>query len=311
MTGDGGNVVVVGYSSLDSATTTRAFHGVDATTILETPLVSSTPNPGGIAHMTSAVSASGAATYAVSWVGDDRGGRQWRNAVASEGAGITGVVTSGTRTPSATLIEVGTGGTICLFDPGDCHSEGMTVDQLDIVSKSAWVLLTVAPRNATIELLNRLPDHTRLVWAVKRDEEAYTPAIVRRILQRASIVSFSRAERAYVTVDGASPESTVREGCLVIETRGADGVSWSFASSAGATRRGTHSVERVHAPDTTGAGDTFIGTLVGLVAAGPQFSALTEYETAGFIAEASAAARDLLRRRHMAEHSDQAELSPN
>jgi sugar/nucleoside kinase (ribokinase family) len=290
-------VAVVGYASMDSATSMREFRGIDATSILDRAIVSTRPGVGGIAHLTSAVASAGGHAEAIGCVGHDSWGQLWTQTVAASGTGTSGVAIAGARTPSATLIEIGSGGTICLFDPGDCHPSQLTPQQTAVVHSSDWVLLTVAPRSFTTQLLDVLPAAARLVWAVKHDEDAYTPAIVRRILERADIVSFSRGERSYVTIDGVEPERIVRPGGLVIETRGADGVAWSFASMAGATRRGILPVERVDADDTTGAGDTFIGTLVGLASLSDNFTALTDVQINALVTTASTAAGDLLRQR--------------
>lgn len=293
----GQSVVIVGYASLDSSSSMREFRGVDATSILERAIVSVEPGIGGIAHLAIAVSAAGGPVDAISWVGNDDGGRAWIQAVAAQGSGTEGVVMAGTRTPSATLIEIGSGGTICFFDPGDCHSDHLTAKQVEVITSSDWVLLTVAPRSITTQLLDVLPAAARLVWAVKHDEDAYTDAMVRRILQRADIVSFSRGERSYLTVDGVAPESMMRPGSLAIETRGADGVAWCFAGAGGAGRHGALAVDRVDVNDTTGAGDTFVGTLVGLVSAHMPFETLSDEEVTTLVATASSAVGDLLRRR--------------
>lgn len=288
--------VVVGYASIDSTTVTNEFKGVDATSILRRSIAADQPGMGGIAHLASAVAGTGALACAVSWVGPDRVGRLWTDSIAAAGADTAGVQVNGTRSPSATLIEIATGGTICFFDPGDCHLPLLSPEQIDIVTSSDWVLLTVAPTAITLQLLDILPETTRLVWAVKHDEDAYTSAILRRIMARADIVSFSQAEREYVTLDGFPPEVAMRTGALVIETRGADGVHWSFASPEGATRRGHVAVESVTADDTTGAGDTFIGSLVGhaAVITTPEFG---DEALAELINAAARAAGDLLRRR--------------
>lgn len=298
-------VAVVGYASLDSTTSTRAFRGVDATSILDRPLVSADPGVGGIAHLTAAVAGQGVRAEAVSWVGDDDWGRVWKRTVAADGAGITGVATAGTRSPSATLIEVTAGGTICLFDPGDCHRDWLTDAQLGLIGKSDWVLLTVAPRQVTTQVLNVLSESARLAWAVKHDEDAYTPALIQRILRRADVVSFSTGERSYITADHA-PEASVGTGSLVVETRGADGMVWSLRSGAGMSPTGAVSVDVVQAQDTTGAGDTFVGALVGLLCRGRPLHTRTPPDITAVLAAASAAPAGLLRRRMHSGRSAQA-----
>jgi ribokinase len=292
-----GAVAVVGYASLDTTTTVASFRGVNATSILQRALITDDPGVGGIAHIVSAVVEAGAPAEAVSWVGPDSHGARWSNRVAQSGGGVTGVAVHGSRSPSATLIDIQAGGTICLFDPGDCHPAVITRDQRDLLETSDWVVLTVSPRSITEQVLESLPDSARLVWAVKHDDDAYTTDMIRRILERADVVSFSEGERPYVTIDGVEPERRVRPGTLVVETRGAGGVAWSLGSAEGAARPGSIAVDSVSAHDTTGAGDTFIGTLVALLAGGPHIHDLSDSDLTEAIARASTAAGDLLRRR--------------
>jgi ribokinase len=278
------------------------FRGIDATSILDRALVDEHPGTGGIAHLTSAITAADGRAAAVSWVGDDAGGRAWSAAVARSGTSIDGVSVSGERTPAATLIEIASGGTICLFDPGDCHLDRLTDAQRAVIAASDWVLLTVAPRDTTIEVLAVLRPSTRLAWAVKHDEDAYAPDLALRILARADVVSFSRGERDWLSFDGVAPESRVRGGSLVIETRGADGVAWSFAGDGGPERHGELAVDPVAADDTTGAGDTFIGTLLATLAAGPGLASVDDDELRDLIRSASLAAGEVLRRRPAIRH---------
>jgi ribokinase len=290
-------VAVVGYACLDSATAVASFRGIDATSILERPLVAGEPGAGGIAHLARAVAAAGARPEAVSWVGGDAGGRTWTDAIVRTGGGVLGVATSGERSPSATLIEVGTGGTICLFDPGDCHPLTLSESQRVVLSGAQSVLLTVAPRAITAHVLDGVDPEQTLVWAVKHDDDAYDEASLRRLLDRADIVSFSRGERDYVTVGGVPPERGVRPGTLVIETRGADGVVWSFGSPDGGTRAGSVAADPVDAGDTTGAGDTFVGTLTGLLVGRGRAEDLDDDTLTDLITTASRAATALLRGR--------------
>ncbi len=289
-------VAVVGYACLDSSTSVRAFHGIDATSILERPLVSSAPAPGGIAHLTRAVAAGGAHPDAVSWVGDDHGGRAWTEAVGRTG-GTAGIVTAGTRSPSATLIEVGTGGTICLFDPGDCQGTALDAAQSRAIEESGWTLLTVAPRTVTEAVLSALPPAARLVWAVKHDEDAYDGAMVERLLARADVVSFSRGERPYLSRGGTPVERLVRPGALVVETRGADGVGWARADGTSTPRQHPIAVDPLDVDDTTGAGDTFVGTLTALLASSAPVASLEDTTIDELVTRASRAATALLRER--------------
>lgn len=302
---------IIGYASLDYSTSTPVFRGIDATSILQRGIVSEAPGIGGIAHIARAAAATGARTDAVSWVGPDAQGTQWTAALAASGSGVAGVAVLGTRSPSATLIEVGTGGTICLFDPADCHPNHFTPAQREVLASSSCVVLTVSPRALTAEVLDTLPDDATLIWAVKHDDDAYTPVLLRRLLERADVVSFSSGERAYVSLDGADPERLGKPGALVVETRGPRGVAWSFASSEGPIRAGSIPVEPVDVDDTTGAGDTFIGTLAGLAAQSGRLDRLSDDDVAALITSASRAAGDLLRSRSTPDRLVGAPLKEN
>lgn len=290
-------VAVIGYASLDFSTSVRDFRGVDATSILQRGIMSAEPDAGGIAHIVRAAARAGAPTTAVSWVGDDRFGALWAEAIATAGSSDAGVSVLGDRSPNSTLIHIGTGGTICLFDPGACTPERLSEAQRAVLRDSAWVVLTVAPRAVVAEVLDLLPDDTGLIWAVKHDDAAYTPESIERILARADVVSFSAAERAYVSAPGLSPEQRVRPGALVVETRGPAGVAWSFGSALGPDRADSMPVEPIEAENTTGAGDTFVGALAAGFAAGGGRAARSDADVRALVATASAAAGALLRSR--------------
>ncbi|BDI23991.1 carbohydrate kinase family protein [Herbiconiux sp. L3-i23] len=290
-------LAVVGYASLDYSTSTADFRGVDATSILHRGIASVEPGVGGIAHIVRAATATGADTEAISWVGPDSLGSRWREGLIASGGGTAGVSVTGSRSPSATLIEIGTGGTICLFDPADCHPDSLTPGQLDALAASTCVILTVSPRRLTEQVLDAVPETATLIWAVKHDDDAYTAELIARLLDRADVISFSEGERSYVSQDGVAPERRATPGTLVVETRGSRGVAWAFASADGAVRAGSIPVEPVAADDTTGAGDTFIGTLAGLAAQSGPLVSQSDEDVAALITSSSRAAGDLLRSR--------------
>ncbi len=294
-------VAIAGYCSLDYATSTKSFRGIDATSILERGIASCAPGIGGIAHIARATAVAGATAEAISWVGADGQGDTWTAGLAAADVGTRGVSHKGTRSPSATMIEVGTGGTICLFDPADCHPAALTGAQREVVGSSDCVVLTVAPRHLAAEILDLVPDAATLVWAVKHDDDAYTPELITRLLGRADVVSFSAGERDYVTQDGVSPEAAVRPGALVVETRGAGGVAWAWGSTDGPASPGVLAVDPVRADDTTGAGDTFVGTLAALIARAGGLD--PRGDIAALITSATRAAGDLLRARSTADRT--------
>jgi ribokinase len=284
-------VVVVGYASLDHAMQLGTFHGPDATSIVTGRLSEEWPRPGGIAHHVRALHASGARAdvQPVSWVGPDAGGAGWVRALTDAGAGSAGVRACGTRTPSSYLMYTGDGGAVCVFDPADCHhgDGALTAAQRDVVRTADWCVLAVAPQRATRDVLALLPAHARVVWAVKHDAAAYPPDLVAELLGRADVVSLSAGERGFLDLPGVPVHDRVRPGALVVETRGAAGVHARLG-----TAELVVAVRPVDAVDTTGAGDTFVATLVAGLLDAP--APLTPAAAGPALAAAAAAATDLI-----------------
>lgn len=287
-----GALVTVGFASLDRSGLIAHFQGVDATSIVLRSPHTGAPGAGGVAHIARAAAAAGADTAVVSWVGTDEGGRGWIRALAESGCRADGVAVSGIRSPGATMIDVASGGTICLFDPGDCHPDALTEAQVRALGDAEAVVLTVAPAPLTAAVLDVLPDTALLVWAVKHDDAVYDTALRARVLARADVVSHSRGESAWLFSEAAA-----RPGALVIETRGAEGVAWGVAGSP--DRGGSARGESIDDVDTTGAGDTFIGTLAAGLSAVP-LPTLSDAAIDALLDRSSAAVADLLRARRAA-----------
>lgn len=283
-------MAVVGYACLDKSMAIREFRGFDATSIVTRGTGEREPGIGGSAHIARAVAASGASASVISWVAADLGGARWLRSLTEAACDTSAVVVGGSRSPSATMIEVGTGETICLFDPGDVHPTALSEEQLDVLQRSSWVVVTVAPGPLTDAVLEVLPPAARLAWAVKHDDDVYSPARMTRLLARADLVSCSRGERSYIFPEGT--DDSAKRGALLVETLGAGGVAWSIAGDP--ARTGTVRVDAVPDVDTTGAGDTFVGTLVGLIADKPPMPSLVATEIDALVAGAAAAVRQLL-----------------
>lgn len=250
-------VAVVGYASLDHAMQVGTFHGTDGTTLVQRRLSDPWPAHGGLSHVARGLAAAGLRTQAVSWVGPDDPGGAFIAGLREDGIGVRGMVRAGTRSPSCYLFYPEDGGTVCVYDPGDCQVDSLTLEQREIVTLSDWVCVTVGPRVITEAVLACLPASTRLAWAVKSDPDAFPPDLVPRLLARAAVVTFSEAERPFLERSGPLEAQRRRPDQLLVETRGAAGVRY--------VHRG-HAVElpgsRIDDVDTTGAGDRLFASLV-------------------------------------------------
>lgn len=251
-------IAVAGYASVDYAMRLAPFRGLDATTIVRSR-AEVWPRIGGIAHVTSAIAqATNAAVSAISWVGPDDEGVLWRDFVAATGVDVASVAVSGTRSPSSQLLYPEDGGTICLFDPADCHPAALLAVQRRVIEQADWVILTVGPVAVTRMILQAVRPDTRLAWVVKSDAASVPADLRREILQRADIVTMSENERGFVD----DQLDQLRPGVLVVETQGARGSRVLEWADGLLVERGTVESTRVSGVDTTGAGDTFTGTLI-------------------------------------------------
>ena len=258
-------VIVMGYASLDHAMAVEALAEPDRTAIVERRLSQPWPDIGGAAHVARAVTAPARADL-VTWVGDDDPGRQYVEQVAAAGVGTAGIATALARTPSSYLFYDRAGQAACFFDPGGSVS-ALTAAQVDAVARCDWLCVTVGPPDATAHALDVLPDAAALAWVVKADRTAFDDALVRRCLQRAALVVFSRGERTFLDEQIAPDDALalVSGDCVLVETRGSEQIWFRCGGSEGVVE-----VEPVAAGDTTGAGDTFAARLLTAIAAGAQ-----------------------------------------
>lgn len=258
-------LVVCGYASIDYAMQLAPFQGHDATTTVRSR-ADEWPRYGGIAHVTRAAAAASAGSVrvaALSWIGADAEGVNWERAVKDGGATIEGVATVGNRSPSAHLLYPEGEGTICLFDPGDAHGGGLTAAQRELVQRVNCAVVTIGPEAATRELLSVLPASARLFWIVKQDPASLPDSLAAALARRSQVITLSDGERGYLDTIAA----VAAPGTGVIVTRGVEGAEllWLGPDRALAPV-GVVPAQPVAGVDTTGAGDTFSGTLAALIA---------------------------------------------
>jgi ribokinase len=250
-------IVVTGYASLDYAMRLDRAPQPDATaTILARPL--EWPRLGGSpAYVACAIAAAGVADVkVVSWVGDDADGARYSEALAARGVAVDGLVRRPGRTPVCILAYQPDGGCHCFYDPSLAPPLTLDEGQRKLVAGAPWVCLTVGPAEATAQALAAARPDARLIWAVKADPRSVPADLAAAIAARADVIAWSRGEARFVAEALKTFGATSRR-CLLIETRGRDGVSLSFDGREQVVR-----VEPLAAEDTTGAGDTFLGGLL-------------------------------------------------
>lgn len=259
-------LVVSGYASIDYALQLAPFEGHDATTIVRSR-ADEWPRYGGVAHVTRAAAAAAAAgtqVAALSWVGPDAEGDSWVRAVEGGGASSDGVSRAGTRSPSSHLLYPEGEGTICLFDPGDCHAPVLTRAQRNLLQNADLAVVTIGPADATGELLTAIPEPCRLFWVVKQDPASLPESLAVALAARASIVTLSDGERGYL----ATIARVAEPGTAVIVTLGSRGSEvLQLMADRVFAEVGHVPASPVEGVDTTGAGDTFSGTLAALIVA--------------------------------------------
>ncbi len=263
-------LLVAGYASVDFALQLAPFQGADATTTV-LGRADEWPRHGGVAHVTRAAAASAAELAAVrvaalSWVGSDPEGAAWIDAVERGGAETRGVAVRGKRSPNSFLLYPEGEGTICLFDPGDCHDGGLTEAQRALAAEAALVVLTIGPERATRDLLSAIRHDAVVCWILKQDPASLTGELLTTLAARADVITLSAGECA--ALDGIA--AAARPGTDIVVTHGARGAELRRVTADGASEHlGDVPAQPVTGVDTTGAGDTFSGTLAARLAAGP------------------------------------------
>jgi ribokinase len=254
------SVVVVGYASGDRPVVTPRLPEHDTTAVVRREDAAGWPQLGGCApRIARHLGEAGVRAGCVTWVADDAVGGALTDGLGAAGVDVSTVAVRGTRTAESFLVYADDGTSLCFFDPGDAHGDGLTPLQHDAVAAADVVCLAVAPERVTRDALAACRPDARVAWSVKADPNAYPPDLVAAVLARADVVSHADAETAFLgTADGGARS---RPDALVLRTRGADGVTWTCGE-----RSGRHAVEPIEVANATGAGDAFVaGVLTRLI----------------------------------------------
>ncbi|MGO3147453.1 MAG: carbohydrate kinase family protein [Leucobacter sp.] len=262
-------LLVSGYASVDFALQLAPFQGMDATTDVRSR-ADQWPRYGGVVHVTRAagqLAQDNVSVAALSWVGNDAEGGAWIQAVADGGADTRGIVRSGDRTPNSFLLYPEGDGTICLFDAGNCQSDELTTEQRELLSKATTVVVTIGPQHSTRQLLECVRPDSTVFWILKQDPASLTGDLAARLAARANFISLSEGEGGYL--DGIA--QVARPGTKIVVTRGSQGSDLRQVTSYATIETiGSVPASPVSGVDTTGAGDTFSGTLAALIAGSPE-----------------------------------------
>lgn len=257
-------LVITGYASLDYSIAVSGKIRRDRTTRISSRDPQAWPRLGGSpAYVGAAALAGGMDAFPLCWVGDDTEGYTFKQKTTALGLSTDGIAAmKGERSPVCILVHENTGGTACLFDPGMPTREALSETQRSLLRAAEHICVTVGPAHLVNEILDLCPADAKLYWIAKNDPAAFPANACHAIGARASVVFFNAAERSLIG-------RTVSAQTIVVETRGAEGVSVTYGGRTIAVR-----ADAVEATDPTGAGDTFAGAFIAsLVRSGDPVSA--------------------------------------
>jgi sugar/nucleoside kinase (ribokinase family) len=259
--------VAAGYPSLDSIYQVSHLPAPGRTGIILGR--SGAPHWGGCAfNIAVGMARMGLQAGIIGTLGDDAEGRsylQWLRENRVDSSAVT--LQQGGTTPISNLYYDPAGTSVCYYLPGASRQPGDAGPQSDILARTDWLVLAVAPAELTTRLLDMAEQARRtkdgahravhIAWSVKADVQAHPPDLIERLLAVSRLIFLNRDELRFI--GEATGRSTVEEILslgpkMVVLTMGAQG-------SCVATRRGT--LEVPAAPvrkvmDTTGSGDAYV-----------------------------------------------------
>jgi len=266
--GNGPEVIVAGYASIDLAFQASAPPVVGRTARLTGPVIVPRRFGGCGPNAARQLARLGCQIRLLTWLGDDADGAAYLRDLAEDGVDTRGVtIARGSSSPRCYLFYDPLGGATCYYHPSDSAQLCLTDATRAMLASARALALTVAPAHLTEGLLDARPPGSGLAWNVKGDPAAYPPPLRRRLVREADVICLNRDELPFVAsaLRSTPPENddealaTLRgEGnAVVVVTAGAAGctVVWP-------TGNGTVPGDPVAVHDSTGAGDTFFGAFV-------------------------------------------------
>ena len=252
-------VVVAGFATIDYVARVEGDFTGRGTLLMRQGAQDAWPRAGGAALFASAALArAGVAAAPLTWIGDDADGEAYREACRVAEVSLEGVATTAGGPSTRCLLIYNADGTYgCLLRPGPA---ALTEGQKRLAAGAGWLAIAAGPPEILRRLLDGVSPTTRLAWIAKDDPACFPPDLAARLTRRADVVFCNAGERAWLE---AGREGPAPAGQLLFETRGADGVRVEAAGEVSDLPVAALAVD-----DATGAGDTFAGATLAVLAGG-------------------------------------------
>ena len=204
----------------------------------------------------------------VSWLGDDRYGRDYLARLRASGVDVAGVeVAAGESSARALMLYDGNGSATCLHHPSGSGALRLPASGRDRLDQAHWLVLTAGPAGMTQALLDARRPTTSAAWAVKADPSHYPIPLRRRIIEAAQLLVFNRDELAFLAEALDPPRGGTAEeqlkavrhatGAVLVVTDGRAGCRVIWAEGDAAVPATAIDVE-----DPTGVGDAFFAAFL-------------------------------------------------
>src|SRR5260370_12480583 len=106
----------------------------------------------------------------VSWLGDDRYGRDYLGRLRAAGVDVAGIeVAAGQSTARALMLYDANGSATCLHHPSGSGSLRLPESGRDRLDQARWLVLTAGPAGMTQALLDARRQTTAVPWAAQAD----------------------------------------------------------------------------------------------------------------------------------------------
>jgi ribokinase len=252
-------VVIAGFATMDYVVQVEGDFAGRGTLLMRQGADEAWPRAGGAAlYAGAALAAAGARAAPLTWIGDDADGVTYQQACRRAGLSPDGVaIQEGALTTRCLLIYNADGTYGCLLRPGPTL---LTTDQLALVGRASWLVISAGPPRIAARLLDAVSPAARVAWIFKDDPACFPPDLAARLASRADAVFCNADERAWLEMSRSAPRPAMQ---ILFETRGANGVLIEDGPE-----RFEQSVALVRVNDATGAGDTFAGAALAVLARG-------------------------------------------